>query len=162
MRVGANASQPAAPQRPRLRGPIEYFRAAIGADETSPEVVAIIRDAPCRPQFHVEGATAEYRFCPAGFNLYFSNRALSTIYLFTQRYTPSAAVVYQPFAGAPVEGLSPTATRQEIRAFMGEPDSARGDGPGGWVVYDYPEHSVMFSFDSSGRTAMVGIRARKK
>lgn len=162
VRVGANASQPAAPQRPRLRGPIEYFRAAIGADETSPEVVAIIRDAPCRPQFHVEGATAEYRFCPAGFNLYFSNRALSTIYLFTQRYTPSVAVVYQPFAGAPVEGLSPTATRQEIRAFMGEPDSARGDGPGGWVVYDYPEHSVMFSFDSSGRTAMVGIRARKK
>ena len=71
----------------------------MGADETGPQIAAIIRAAPCRPEFNVSGSTAEYRFRDAGFTLYFTNRVLETVYLFTQHFQDHLAILWPPNLG---------------------------------------------------------------
>ena len=148
--------------RPKLSGAISYFRGAMGADETGTQIAAIIRAAPCRPQFNVAGATAEYRFLDAGFTLYFTNRVLETVYLFTQHFRdPTSGVAYRPFAAAPLDGLHPNATIDDVVRRFGTPDQYPRGGRVTWALYEFGSESLLFSFDPHGRTVMVGLRSKR-
>src|SRR5437016_7017709 len=88
-----------------------------------------------------------YIFKPAGTDLAFENDVLEMVMVRTQPDSQDETYGLYPRPAALVDGLSPTATRAEVTAFLGNPERV---GPN-FDRYEVNKHYLHFEFDSNSR-----------
>jgi len=92
-----------------------------------------------------------YIFKPAGTDLAFENDVLEMVMVRTQPDSQDETYGLYPRPAALVDGLSPTATRAEVTAFLGNPERV---GPN-FDRYEVNKHYLHFEFDSNSRVARL-------
>lgn len=99
-----------------------------------------------------DGETStHYLFKPAGTELVFENDVLEMVMVRTQPDSQDATYGLYPRPAALVDGLSATATRAEVAAFLGDPERV---GPS-FDRYEVNKRYLHFEFDSNGRVAKI-------
>lgn len=97
------------------------------------------------------GRTTYFAFPPTGTDLIFKNDLLVSVMVRTQPDLQDESYGLYPRPAALIEGLSGTAGRAEVKAFMGAPERV---GPN-FDVYEVNERYLHFEFDSNDRAARI-------
>lgn len=90
-------------------------------------------------------------FKPAGAELIFEDDVLVSVTVRTQPDSQDGSYGPYPRPAALVDGLSPTATRAEVAALLGDPERV---GPN-FDRYEANKRYLHFEFDSNGRVARI-------
>ncbi|WP_149261923.1 hypothetical protein [Actinomadura sp. K4S16] len=121
-------------------------------DDRILDAVALVGPTMEVEEFDFDGEKSTYYiFKPAGTDLIFEDKVLVSAMVRTQPDPQDAAYGLYPRPTALVDGLSPTATRAEVTAFLGTPERV---GPS-FDRYQVNEHYLHFEFDQNGRTARI-------
>ncbi|MDO5286399.1 MAG: hypothetical protein Q4G45_06195 [Actinomycetia bacterium] len=91
----------------------------------------------------------------AGVELEWQGRRLVSAHLYVQ---PDEAEGYRAYARPLFDGLPNTATRDQIEARLGAPDTV-GEWNGQWIRYDLGSCSVHFELDDDLRARLVTVDA---
>ncbi|SDD80683.1 hypothetical protein [Actinokineospora iranica] len=103
-------------------------------------------------EFDFDGEKSTYfTFKPAGTDLLFENGVLVSVMVRTQPDSQDETYGRYPRPAALIDGLSPTATRAEVTALLGDPERV-GPNFDRYEVYDRYLH---FEFDSHSRVARI-------
>jgi hypothetical protein len=103
-------------------------------------------------KFEFDGDKSTYFvFKPAGTDLLFENDVLVSVMVRTQPDSQDSTYGLYPRPAALIAGLSPTATRAEVAALLGDPERV---GPG-FDRYEVNQRYLHFEFDSNGRVAKI-------
>lgn len=103
-------------------------------------------------EFDFDGEQSKYyTFKPAGTDLLFENTVLVSAMVRTQPDSQDETYGLYPRPTALIDGLSPTATREEVTAFLGAPERVGPD----FDRYEVNERYLHFQFDANGRVARV-------
>ncbi|MFF3228151.1 hypothetical protein ACFYV7_35525 [Nocardia suismassiliense] len=92
-----------------------------------------------------------YLFRQAGTELLFENEVLVSAMVRTQPDSEDETYALYPRPDNLLEGLSPTATRTEVTALLGQPERT---GPN-FDRYEVNDHYLHFEFDAAGRVAKL-------
>jgi len=98
-----------------------------------------------------EQISRHYLFKPAGTELLFENDILVSVMVRTRPDPDDTTYGTYPRPSALIEGLSPTATRAEVMAFLGNPQRMGRT----FYLYDVNQHHLHFEFDQQGQTAKI-------
>ncbi|MEU7524109.1 hypothetical protein AB0A74_00060 [Saccharothrix sp. NPDC042600] len=121
-------------------------------DDRILDAIALVGPRMEVEEFDFDGEKSTYfTFKPAGTELLFEDDVLVSIMVRTQRDDQDETYGVYPRPSALVEGLSPTATRAEVAAFLGRPERV---GPN-FDRYEVNERYLYFEFDPDGRVTRL-------
>lgn len=95
--------------------------------------------------------STHFIFKPAGTELVFENDVLDMVMVRTQPDSQDETFGLYPRPAALVDGLSPTATRAEVTAFLGRPEREGAD----FDRYEVNNRYLHFEFDSNSRVTKL-------
>jgi hypothetical protein len=112
------------------------------------EAIALVGPAMEVEEFDFDGEKSTYFiFKPAGTDLLFENNVLVSVMVRTQPDGQDPGYGLYPRPTALIDGLSPTATRAEVTAFLGTPERT---GPN-FDRYEVNKRYLHFEFEPDGR-----------
>jgi hypothetical protein len=116
------------------------------------DAIALVGPDMMVEEFDFDGEKSTYfTFKPAGTDLLFENDVLVSVIVRTQPDSQDETYGLYPRPAALVDGLSPTATRAEVTALLGDPERV---GPN-FDRYEVNKRYLHFEFDSNSRVAKL-------
>lgn len=116
------------------------------------EAIALVGPAMEVEEFDFDGEkSTHFLFKPSGTELAFENDVLEMVMVRTQPDSQDETYGLYPRPAALIDGLSSTASRAEVTAFLGDPERVGPD----FDRYEVNKRYLHFEFDSNSRVAKI-------
>lgn len=139
-----------------VTGEIAVMLGVLGLRKSDDRILDVV--ALVGPDMEVEEFDADdgvrstyFIFTPTGTDMLFKNDFLVSVMIRTQPDIQDDTYGLYPRPGVLVDGLSATARRAEVTAFLGAPERV---GPN-FDVYEFNKRCLHFEFDSNSRVARI-------